>query len=357
MSFICAKPVILSQARNLVVSLTLLFICNSCAEKQDRMVDTSFYHWKTELALTEPEISYLEDLEVKQIYLRFFDVDWDGYSGVPLPIAVMEKQIELPDHLAIIPTIFITNRTFQHLKTEAIPLFVENVINKIKGQAEEFLATQIKEIQIDCDWSESTRIKYFDFLSQLRAGMKNQDVELSTTIRLHQVKYYKTTGVPPVDKGVLMFYNMGKLEDPNTENSILDLSVAEKYLQNFPSYPLKLDIALPLFSWGVLFREGKMVQLINELTQADLQDQKRFLKISQNKFELLKSTYIEGHYLYQGDRIRLEGIEVESLKKAADLISPLIKTKQLRIIFYHLHPNVVKMYPHDALEDICNRFR
>ncbi len=75
---------------------------------------------------------------------------------------------------------------------------------------------------------------------------------LSATIRLHQVKYFETTGVPPVKSGMLMFYNTGDLENPSEENSILNIETAELYLSGLEDYPMQLDIVLPLFSWAVV---------------------------------------------------------------------------------------------------------
>ncbi len=345
------------QVKRYAIVWFCFFLAWSCQEKTERSVYPGFYHWKTELNLSASEFEYLKAVSATQIYLRFFDVDWNESSGMPLPVAVLEPNSDIPPSVNIIPTVFITNRTFQKNEREEIPQFVENVIKKLNTIAGKFPAHEISEIQMDCDWSESTREKYFEFLERLRSKLAKQDVRLSATIRLHQIKYFKKTGVPPVDRGVLMFYNMGDLEDPATENSILDLSVAKRYFENFDNYPLKLDVALPLFSWGVLFREGRMVQLMNQLGETDLQDESRFLKIEENRFELLKSTYLKGHYLYEGDQIRLEFISGALLQKTADLLSPLVQNQELNVIFYHLDSTIVKTYPHEVLEDICHRFR
>jgi len=54
--------------------------------------------------------------------------------------------------------------------------------------------------------------------------------------------------VPPVDKGLLMFYNMGKISpDLNARNSIYNRADAEAYLESLPNYRLSLDVALPVF--------------------------------------------------------------------------------------------------------------
>ena len=66
-----------------------------------------------------------------------------------------------------------------------------------------------KEIQLDCDWNSSTQKKYFNLIEEMKLYPTWENIVWSATIRLHQLKYPKQTGVPPVNKGVLMFYNMG----------------------------------------------------------------------------------------------------------------------------------------------------
>ena len=153
-----------------------------------------------------------------------------------------------------------------------------------------------------------------------------------------------------------MFYNMEDIDDPDTQNSILSIPTAKQYLINFENYPLALDIALPIFKWGVVFQENNFIKIINNLDLNDLKDATRFLKIDENRFELIKSTYLKGHYLYQNDQIRLEKVAIGDLQKAADLLSPIITNKDLNVIFYHLDSTLITDYPNEALKDIYNRF-
>jgi hypothetical protein len=65
------------------------------------------------------------------------------------------------------------------------------------------------------------------------------------------VKYRERTGVPPVDRGMLMFYNMGRFSADPEARAIFDLESARRYLARISSYPLPLDLALPMWSWTV----------------------------------------------------------------------------------------------------------
>ncbi|MBK7871568.1 MAG: hypothetical protein IPJ74_13290 [Saprospiraceae bacterium] len=212
------------------------------------------------------------------------------------------------------------------------------------------------------------RIDFFQFIENFKA--KNAGIQLSATIRLHQIRDYKNTGVPPVDRGMLMFYNTGNVENWSEENSILNIEIAQNYLptSNFsvgvlryqlPTskvYQMPLDIALPIFAWGVLFRDGRMIRLINNLRAAQLTDTTRFQKMTNNRFEVTKSTYLEGYYLYQGDQIRTETIDTTLLHKAADLIKSKLKNHNLTVAFYHLDTATIKYFPYDVLESVCEKF-
>jgi hypothetical protein len=234
----------------------------------------------------------------------------------------------------------------------------KNILEKIFS-----IKKDVREIQIDCDWSGTTKEKYFRLLRFLKKEIQKEKIQLSATIRLHQIKYFKKTGVPPVDRGMLMFYNVDDVKDYKTKNSILDLEVAKQYFFNFENYPLELDVALPIFSWGVLYRSGGMIKLINNLRAEDMADDSFFLPIRQaglqtdeTHFEVIKSTYLQGKYLYEGDNIRLETVPLETLEMSAELLKSKIKNPNVTISFYHLDTTTIKHYPYGNLERVIDAF-
>lgn len=330
---------------------------SACRNRNERMVYPAFYYWKTTFAISGFESDYLKALSARTLYLRFFDVDWDAATLQPVPLAETDIKTGVPDSLEIVPVIFITNRIFVHLSREDIPGLADKVLKKIIDLSSNFPDHPINEIQFDCDWTSQTRAKYFEFLEATQSILPDKTMSLSSTIRLHQIKFFQTTGVPPVDRAVLMFYNMGNVEDVNAENSILDLAIARQYLENVKEYPLQFDVALPLFSWGVLIREGKMINLINNLTGKDLEDELRFLKIGECRFELIKSTYLQGYYLYKGDVIRLESAPHGLLLESAAWLNKVLPERDLKVIFYHLDSVVINNYSHETLEAVGDRFR
>jgi hypothetical protein len=174
---------------------------------------------------------------------------------------------------------------------------------------------------------------------------------LSVTIRLHQVKYPQKTGLPPADRGVLMCYNVGKLDGSNTQNSILDLDIVRGYAPALATYPLPLDLALPAFAWGVLKRDGRVLKLLNEVSQKSFQNPD-FEPITSNTWRVKKARYYSGTYLYEGDEIRLEQISQDLLQKATQELGQYFQGKRYTLLLYHLHEQLEATFPAQSLQKI-----
>ncbi len=338
------------------IFISILLLLASACSKQERKSTPAFYHWQTELALTDLESSYIDSLKVEKLYVKFFDVDQSGTAGKTKPLALLQAEGFDRKDLEIIPTIFITNRTLRNLNEEDIVLLSERMYKKINELRSVFDESPLTEIQIDCDWTLQTRKAYFKLLELLRKQVNNDDTVISATIRLHQIKFFEKTGVPPVDRGMLMFYNMGELTELQTINSIIDLNIADQYLNKLSDYPLALDIALPIFSWGVVFRDSKMLKLVNNLEHEALSDTSRFTKAGQNQYKVIKSTYLQGYYLYEGDHIRLEDSPIETVQAAAKRLAKLYPGQDLTVSLYHLDTATVKNYTYDQLQAVYDQF-
>lgn len=342
------------KSRFILGVISLFFLLSCQQEKEARPIH--FYHWKAQMNINQQQMDVLDSLQVQKLYLRFFDVKL-GPSG-PEPISTLNwKYFDLGRKLEIIPVVFITNNSLKGLEYDSgIDSLAVNLAKKLKQMIQKLdtVRFKVKEIQLDCDWSLNTQSKYFRLIQLLKSKMSSID-QMSATIRLHQVKYFTKTGVPPVDKGVLMFYNMGKVSDWSEENSILNLETAKKYLQNFNAYPLDLDVALPLFSWGVQFRNGELIQLINDVSEAGLETSKDFEKIGEGRYRINKSTYLNGLYVYKNDEIRIERIEQADLKKAMQLLKKAMGPKGFELIYYHLDDYILEKFTVETLKTLENK--
>ncbi|GJM36256.1 MAG: hypothetical protein DHS20C18_52570 [Saprospiraceae bacterium] len=326
----------------------MLYSCTHSETETSIRLSPSFYHWQTELAITPQERAYLDALKIRRIYAKFFDVDWDGQEQEAVPHAQIRIDTMRLEGLEIIPTIFITNRTMLHLPQGEVGVLAHRINDLILRLGQQLPDWHASEVQIDCDWSSRSQGTYFQLLDTLRQLNVGKDIALSATIRLHQVRYAQETGIPPVDRGMLMFYNMGDLEDWAEPNSILNLKKAQPYLTS--SYTLPLDLALPIFHWGVIFRAGRLIHLSTALDELSLQDTAHFHKIGPGRFKVVKSTYLDGYYLYTDDLIRLEQIDQDSLLAASRMLREQINQSETRVAFYHLDSTTIKKFPHENLQ-------
>ena len=185
-----------------------------------------------------------------------------------------EKESLMPKGMEIIPVVYIVNDCFK-AKTKTNPIrsnksgrkssdetprqLADKILNRILQMNEANDIENVKEIQIDCDWTASTQKAYFNFLEKLRVKAKAKQIKLSATIRLHQLSMTP----PPVDRGILMMYNTGDVKQLSCQKPILDMKDVAPYIQHLASYPLPLSAAYPLFSWRILFREGKFVGIMH----------------------------------------------------------------------------------------------
>lgn len=335
-----------------------LFICllagifSAGCQSTETAVRPAFYHWQTGLEISPAEAAYLDSLGAGRLFVKFFDVAWDKGRGMAVPHATLEVRPGAWEERSIVPCVFITNEVFERTPEEKIADLAKKVVERIRWVSARLSGADIREVQFDCDWTERTRTAYFQFLEKLPRYFDQEDIRLSATIRLHQIRYFQRTGVPPVDRGMLMFYNLGDLQDWDEPNSILRLENALPYLKGFDRYPLSLDLALPVFAWGVVFRDGRMIRLINNLRGAQLTDAGRFVKLGPGRFEVAKSTYLNGYYLYRGDRIRTEAVDAELLRESARLLAPHFRGRFFTTAFYHLDSSTIKHLAYEQLEEI-----
>jgi hypothetical protein len=335
----------------------LSFFLIQCAKQPPKTVLPAFYYWKTSFpsaGLSHFEKNVLNHLNNKKIYIKLFDVDWDEATHFPKPVGEL-MGFKSNDSLMqnVVPTIFITNRTFLQTPKTALDTLATLILQQIDLK---IANTHYKEIQFDCDWNESSKTNYFDFLTIIHSKL-NKNIQLSATIRLHQIKFYEKTGVPPVDRGMLMCYNVSDLDSPQSVNSVSEPAALKSYLKNARAYPLALDVALPIFAWGVVLRNAQAVKLIHPLRSddADLNNNTVFAKKTNYNFEILQNTYFKGHYLYKDDVIRIEEVPFQTLRETTKLLKPLLEKKSqdtLTVAFFHLDSTNLKAYRYEDLQNI-----
>lgn len=328
-----------------------LFVCMfsailfSACSSQNRH-DVDFYYWKSRFSIGEVERGYFDALESKRLFVRVFDVDMEGGQAVPVgPVQFLHKE-QLPNDTAeVVPVVFITNRTFLHYTNDdGIAKLVSNVCSGIAhfmGNA----GLGYQEIQIDCDWTQRTRDAYFRFLTLLA---QQSERCVSCTLRLHQVRDSKQTGVPPVAYGSLMCYATSNPLEGMTRNSILDMSLLKGYTANINDYPLPFDVIMPIYSWGIVTNHLGEVKLINGLAEDDLQ-KPMFEKTAENHYRVKEDGFLQGMFINAGFTVKIETITPELLAEAKDYLDKKID-RDFRWAYFHLSQGFLSRFAIDDLK-------
>ena len=307
-----------TSGRFVAVATVPLLLCGLVAGVACRRPATArraFYFWRTTFSLTAGEQEVLRRHHVERLYLRLFDVAWE--QGRSLPVGRCAFRDTVPKGLDVVPVVFLSNAVFEHEpKPEALAGRVWGLTRSSADQA----GFTFRELQVDCDWSAATRDAFFAFCRSLGALATQASVRLSATIRLHQVKYAARTGVPPVERGMLMFYNMGRLEPAPDRPSIFNVQDADRYASFVDAYPLPLDAALPIFSWAIQSRDGKVVGLLEKSDGVSLDAVPALRRLDAHRFQASDATFLHGTYLQAGDTLAIESVTPELARQAAALL-------------------------------------
>lgn len=326
---------------------------NSC--HHDRQVKRSIYYWKTIFKLSQDEKLFLKQNKITRIYLHCFDVIVDAPSNTSRPDGILTFADLIPDSTEYVPVVYITNDVLKQTdenKIEELSFRILKLCDLI------FDSKKIKyaELQIDCDWTDSTHKNYFRLLQSIKNKINAKGQQLSVTIRLHQVKYKNKTGVPPADQGMLMFYNMGDLRNTQTSNTIYDSLTASKYISSISGYPLPLDVALPIFTWGVQLKDSRAVKLLNNVCQKDIIASGLFKEIKPGYFGAEKGFFFRGTYFQSGDLLRMEEINPALSLNAAKQLSPKIKSTTFHVALYHLDESNTSRYETKDINSLYHSF-
>ena len=291
----------------LLLLLSLLALSIYFTQTKHTKTNYSFYHWRANYQVSEKEKNPPK-------YIKVLDISYRH------TLEIHHTKFKTKPQKSIIPVVYLDNSVWSKMRSKTM---VKKVLRGLKK-----MPIHYNEIQVDCDWTNSSKESYFQFLKTLR---ENSSKKISATIRLHQVKYYKQTGVPPVDYGVLMYYNMSDFKEIETKNYILDLDVAKEYHYNFKSYPLPLNLALPLYAQGTIIRFSQVVGLVAELRESQLDNS--FEKIEKHRYRVTKTHYLKGHLFYEDDIVRVDEVTIDLLKKAIEELKKVMPQPK-EIIFY-----------------------
>lgn len=335
-----------------------LFSCKK-EENKNVKIEKAFYYWKGNSSLQDEAINGINALGVHKLYVKLFEVDYNEVQG-NFPYEknrLNSSELEKLDSVQIVPTIFIKNGIFQYNDEKSLDKLADNIVFLIdKYHKTDYDQNKIvydyNEIQIDCDWTKSTKEKYFYLLRKIKSLSGK---ELSCTLRLYPYKYPDIMGVPPVDKAMLMCYNLIKPLTNKDLNSILDINELKKYLNEKRIYPIHLDVALPVFYWSQLYQNNRFEKLI-PLTNKEI---KSFAKeIKPLWYQVQKDTSINYEtYLKEGDQIKSESVSMQTLLEAIAVIKANVVLKgNTTISLFDVNQGTFKQFTHEEYSSLYSTF-
>ncbi|WP_300670848.1 hypothetical protein [Soonwooa sp.] len=315
--------------------LFILLCFWSCEKKIEH--EHGFYYWRTKFNLSKEETKLLSESKVENLYVRFFDLQKSGsqYEAV----GVIQRKDSSKISKKIVPVVFITNETWNKISKEDVSFLAQKTFDNIKDISKKLHFDLANEIQIDSDWTAGTKNDYFFFLQELQRISKQ---DITSTLRLHQVRDKKKMGIPPVKKMYLMCYSTSSPLEKSDKNSILDLKLLKSYLGSLNEYPVKLDVALPIYSWGIVTNHLGKHKLINAVKTEDLENS-NFEKIGEHQYKVLKDDFYFGMYLNKGFEIKVEEIPESDIEESINFIDKKLNYPY-HIIYYHLDSQFTQHY-------------
>lgn len=237
------------------------------------------YHWKTTYNPSEWEKRWMKDHGIDRLYVKLFDVEAGELAGEPgwlmVPTGTTRFKQMLPKDMEVVPVVYITIDAIRSLEKgwwDKTPRYAHLIVKRIDDMMTSHYKGTVREVQLDCDWTEHTEECYFRLVREVKEQLHERGIVLSGTLRLHQLheveqptESYRGTDYIPFDRCLLMCYNTGHLQKPETKNSILDFNDVAPYLKQYhlDSLP-RTDVAYPVYGWGVEFdEEGRFQRLIN----------------------------------------------------------------------------------------------
>ncbi|MDR0799820.1 MAG: hypothetical protein LBN18_08685 [Dysgonamonadaceae bacterium] len=358
------------------LSLLILLLFAACHKELPNRTageQSSFCYWDT---FFRPDTALYRATGVNHFYVRYFDVDWDPVAEEARPVASLKTNDSIA--FSFTPAVFFTNQVFEKSSKEQLQVLsgrIRKRVDEISGnfgyhacyrRGFEFndsirtlvireFQNRYTEILIDCDWTATTRDKFFYFLNCLKKDFPNKNV--TATLRLWQYKQQKPEDIPPVNRCLLMCYNMQTANDFRVENSIASMKELKKYVSG-ANYPLPLDVALPIFRWAVLFRNEQFVGLLGNADEKDYSD--NFLEyeaMGEGRYRALTDQVAGRFFIRKGDILRIEGVSSGEIKEMVRYLKDEIPVDaDARLTLFSWNPSYIQNQGTDEIQSIYSLF-
>lgn len=314
------------------VMITLIF--TSCSKPTPRFENHGFYYWKTVFKVTAEDKKILDRLKINKLYVRLFDVVYDQEKKQPRPEQPVVFDNPHIEGIEIIPVVFIMQDVFDKSSKKQLESLPGNIF-KFSNTLLQKNQVNFNEFQLDYDWVPGTKERYFrfirDFTEMLRG--KNNKYRISVTLRLHELKYSKETGIPPVDSVNLMAYNILDPRKFSEQNTVFNMNELKKYINYSRNYPLSINPILPYFQTIFVYKNGNLIKILSDINEKKLKDKNLFDSIGSGIYLAKHNFRTGGFEIMTNYVVKIEKTSFKDIKKGIKLMNKYLKMGSTISIF------------------------
>lgn len=312
----------------------------------------SMFYWRTVFSVDSCERATLDDLGITTLYVRYLDVQGYSVEGARPQEPIQPGDQLMIKGLSIVPTVFIVPETLRNAsdsgqlrslarKLVRFMLEIDTVLQSAAGCP---LRTTFPRLLLDYDWTPNTRLTFFQLIRYVQEQLPSTSVE--STIRLWQYRNPNLAGIPPVHRGVLMCYNMENYADQWTSNAVASTELLKQYIrpESAESYPVRLDIAYPIFRQSVHFATDGSDWSYPRIVHTTL---------DVGRHVLPNDIILGGEHMRAGDVIRVDGGTVAVLREMHDHIMRTIPRDRIAgTSLFSLDTNEIKRLGRSELHSL-----
>ena len=123
------------------------------------------------LNINPTQSKIIKENNISTLYIKYFDVVWNKELNSTVPVAKILFKHTVPQQLQIVPVVYITNYVLLKINIDSVNNLAISISKLIKNY-QPIVKNNIAEIQIDCDWTLSTKEKYFTLLKTFKSQFK-----------------------------------------------------------------------------------------------------------------------------------------------------------------------------------------
>lgn len=315
--------------------LCLVFLLVVGCSKSPSQGRRGVYYWRTDFALSSENIDQLNQFQITSLYIRIFDVDLQ--NNQLNPVAPLRVKSAFPVGFSFVPVIYITPAALQNLPASSANVLADKIITTIEEFQKKNHWPAYFELQLDADWTSSNEEGYFELLRQVKTKLNSVGVKLSCTVRLHQLANVN----PPVDRQLIMIYNVNSVTNPNADKTILPAKLAKWYIGKKLKKHGQIDIALPVYTWLSHFHGHRFLGLVHSVTESDLRNS-NVEQIGAGWYQAQSLIQLGNRKIPKGDFLRFEDSLADSVDMANWLQEKLDSSqlKNSNMILFHYEPSL-----------------